>query len=130
MQEFTSNTCNSSKLVSRWSVLIREPTVVEYSEMPGNWKIYQIFFFYHIFKNMNLEDHLYFRIFFSTSILKHFTSFLKSCPIFDELTFLVFTKYVQWFILSVIIFGKKFCTSGPTSLKFHNRNDINLHSSL
>ena len=75
--------------------------------MPENWKIYH--FFYHSFKNMNLEDHLYFRKFYLTLILKHFSSPLKSCPIFDELIFLVFTKYnglfwVWWFFAISLVY--------------------------
>jgi hypothetical protein len=34
---------------------------------------------------------------------------------------------IQWFPLSILIFGQKTCFYDPPSLKFHNRTDINQH---
>ena len=47
--------------------------------------------------------------------------FLKSCPIFDELALPVFLK-IQWFPLSILIFGQKSCFLGPTIFRIPQPN--------
>ena len=68
------------------------------------------------FKNINLGD-----LFFLDSTFEPLYV-LKSCPIFDELTFLI-----GFFKINVASWPKIHTVLDPPSLKFHNRTDINTY---
>ena len=73
------------------------------------------------FKNINLGDHFLLKHYFLASIFEPLY-FLKSCPIFDEPSFI--NGYFLNFPLCMLLLGPKFSFSDPPYSKFHHRNDI------
>ena len=74
------------------------------------------------FKNIDLGDQFLEKNFFFLDSTFEPVYVLKSCPIFDELTFLI-----GFFSINVASWPKNLTVLDPPTLKFHNRTDINTY---
>ena len=79
------------------------------------------FWFYLTFKNINLGDRFLLKTFFLDSIFEP-PYFLKLCPIFDELSFLVgFSFFFPW--TKILLFRTHHLWNSTTELRKMNQRD-------
>ena len=116
-QKSTYSKENFSKKIGHW-ITVCQKVPKSYFQCHFSISKTTEFLFFFSQKSINLRGP---KLFSLTSIFEPLY-FLKSCPIFDKLTFIVFTKY------SGFIWAHWF--SAKISLKFHNRVDIDTRFSV